>query len=81
MTQTLSISNPGGTMMGMVSRSEAVAQSLASARLEGMEPSPETVARLQAWSRGELSDGDLDRGIEQLVAAARADAATVRAAA
>lgn len=80
--QTLSPTQSTGTIEVMLSRSEAVAQSLASARLEGMEPSAETVERLQEWGRGELTDADLEANIKQLLAAARDDgAAVVRAAA
>lgn len=43
-----------------VDRHEIVASALGSTRAEGLEPDEETVAVLEAWARGEVSDADLD---------------------
>lgn len=53
-------------MSRMIDRAQIVANVLASQRLEGLDPGPETRAVLDAWARGELSTEDLRRERAQL---------------
>jgi len=45
----------------MLDRQAIVANVLASQRLEGLDPGPDTRGVLDAWARGELSTEDLRR--------------------
>jgi len=62
----------------MTDRARIVANVLASQRLEGLDPGPETRGVLDAWARGELSTEDLRRERAQLAdTLAQADAAPI----
>lgn len=41
-------------------REIAAADALGSTRAEGLEPSEETLALVERWKRGEISDADLE---------------------
>lgn len=49
------------------SREKAIRSSLASVRLESLEPSPETIKDMQAWRDGEISfDEVMSRVLERV---------------
>jgi hypothetical protein len=49
------------------SRDKAIRSSLASVRIEGLEPSPGTIRDLEAWREGKLSFDELMRRIDERV--------------
>jgi hypothetical protein len=51
----------------MVDRSQIVADVAGSLHLEGLEPSPEALALLDAWARGDASDADLEAAEQRLL--------------
>lgn len=51
-------------------RKTAAADALGSTRAEGIEPSPQTLAVIERWAAGELSDADLEQTEREIVEAA-----------
>jgi hypothetical protein len=55
-------------MYGVVDRGQAVANSAASLRLEGLRSGPDVDELLDAWARGEVSDEDLREAERRILA-------------